>query len=763
MISFVEVAVPPLFRLLSYQVPESLAGSLRIGHVVQMPLGNRKARGFVVSILGPKAPDIEDITKIKEIESLLLPYPAFNEKQLSLFQWVSDYYTTSLSSVINTAIPALVPPKFERYLSSINTDVSKAGPLQKQIYKLVSDSKSAVDYRHITQRFRGSSQSIKSMLEKGMLKLEEKEILDEHILHTAIPEWAKTEVDLDQHQQDCVHQILHSSLPKPSFQPFLLHGITGSGKTEVYIECIKENLVHGLGALVILPEIALTPQLIDRFRARLGNEIAVLHSGLGKRARWDSWRALLEKRNLVAIGARSAIFAPVPNLGLIIVDEEHDSSFKQSEGLRYNARDLALVRAKKDSCPVVLGSATPSLESYKNALQKKFNLLTLPARHSSGSEVSIELVDMNVIKPWSMPSNNISPQLHEKLADTLENNEQAFILYNRRGFASYLQCEKCDETLKCPNCSVTYTYHQKSNQLICHYCNSRLRPPEFCSSCTDRSSQMERQYSEKLAANPQDTSVPLPSIPGKFAERGAGTEKIFEEISDLFPEARLDRLDRDIAADESKYRSILDKVRSGETQILVGTQMIAKGHDLPNVTLVGIADCDVGLHMPDFRAGEKVFQLLTQAAGRAGRGSKKGQVILQTRVPRHPSLLKTLDKDFAGFARSDLITRKELSYPPFSRMLRIVASSIDKELPEKALQELHDEAVAYAKDNLLKLKVNGPAPAPLNRIKARWRCHLLLKSNKASTLNLITKHLQSKFTKSKRVRVIYDIDPYDMM
>jgi len=761
--AYIEVAVPPLNQALTYQVPETLKGILKTGHIVQIPLGRRKAQGYVISDPQEGSPDLQEGAQVKEVDSLLLSYPAFNERQLTLFKWVASYYVVPLSNVIETAIPPVAPPRYERFLSILDASASASGPLQKEIIKLIAASKTAVDYTHITNRFRGSGQSIKRMVEKGMLHIDEREVLDEHIYHTPLPDWAKTEVDLDENQKTCVDLISKASLPSPSFEPFLLHGITGSGKTEVYIDCIKKILAKGLGALVILPEIALTPQLIDRFRARLGNDIAVLHSGLSKRARWDSWRALLEKRNLVAIGARSAIFAPMPHLGLIVVDEEHDSSFKQSEGLRYNARDLAIVRAKMEACPVVLGSATPSLETYKNAVQKKFKLLSLPARHSSGSDVSIELVDMNMIKAWDMPSKNISPQLQERLAAALANNEQAFILYNRRGFASYLQCEKCDESLKCPNCSVTYTYHQKSHKLICHYCNSQLLPPEFCSSCQQRSSALEKEYAEKIAANPAENSLPIPPLPGKLVERGAGTEKIYEEISNLFPEARLDRLDRDIASDESKYRSILGKVRSGETQILIGTQMIAKGHDLPNVTLVGIADCDVGLHMPDFRAGEKVFQLLTQAAGRAGRGSKQGQVILQTRVPKHASLRKTLDKDFAGFARSDLIIRKELSYPPFARMLRIIASSIDKELPDTTLQELHDEAVLYATKNNLKLRVYGPAPAPLNRIKARWRCHLLLKSNKASTLNLITKHLQDKFARNQKVRVIYDIDPYDMM
>jgi len=384
------------------------------------------------------------------------------------------------------------------------------------------------------------------------------------------PDWAKASVELNDEQLSALYQI-NAKIDGKEFIPFLLHGITGSGKTEVYIEATKHCLSKGLSVLVVAPEIALTPQLLDRYQARCGTSIAVLHSGLDRKVRWEGWRDLIEGEVKIAIGARSAIFAPLSNIGLIIIDEEHDSSFKQEEGIRYNARDLAVARAKLSGCPVILGSATPSLESLLNAHRRRYNYLPLNSRHGIAKVPSIEIVDLNTLKPWNMPSPNISPVLAERLSETLIKGEQAFILYNRRGFASYLQCSECAYVIQCPRCSVSLTLHKKLSLILCHMCGHSQTIPEGCN---------RTSWEVKDGVNQQK------ACGGEFKQRGAGTERVYEELIKLYPTAKIARLDRDSVSSEKEYRQVLERLRNQEIQVLVGTQMIAKGHDIPNVTLV---------------------------------------------------------------------------------------------------------------------------------------------------------------------------------
>ncbi|MBN8550145.1 MAG: primosomal protein N' [Deltaproteobacteria bacterium] len=739
----VNVVIPPLESPLTYELPEALRGSIEIGYRVEVPLGRRRAFGYVVSTQSAdeRPADTNSDFKIKSVLEDGEHLRCFDPLQLEFFTWIADYYGDSLSNVIDVAIPPAVPPKFERFVKLSGTAAPKlTGKAQAEVLKILSEQKEPLDLATLSRRVKGCARVLKGLEEKGLVQILSEELVDHHVSSEAIPQWAKSAVDLNAEQQRALHDIDAATRDK-EFKAFILHGVTGSGKTEVYIEAIRQALERGQGALIIVPEIALTPQLIDRFRARLGNNLAVLHSALHKRSRWDSWRALLEGRCQVAIGARSGIFAPVPNLGLIVVDEEHESSYKQAEGLRYNARDLALVRAKLQNCSVVLGSATPSLESYLNAVKNKYTLISLPARHSSGSGLEISVVDLNRVKPWEMASRNISPQLAAALKDTLDRKEQSFLLYNRRGFASYLQCESCQATMDCPNCSVTLTFHKNQNSLQCHYCSLSLVVPEFCPSCRGSDGK---------------SSAPL-------VQRGAGTEKIFEELETLFPTARISRLDRDSVADNDAYRRILNSVRDGSTDILVGTQMIAKGHDLPGVTLVGIVDCDVGLHMPDFRAGERVFQLLTQASGRAGRGDKAGLVLLQTRVPNHPSIAKTCDKDFRGFAEIELENRKSLGYPPFSRILRIVISSPNQEFGSQYARHLRALLDSSVQQRELPLSVLGPTVAPIARIRALWRWHFLVKGTSPSHLNQVMRDVSTHAPKSTQVRLVFDMDPQDLM
>ena len=428
------------------------------------------------------------------------------------------------------------------------------------------------------------------------------------------------------------------------------------------------------------------------------------------------------------------------------MDEEHENSYKQSEGLRYHARDLALVRGHQEKCAVVLGSATPSLETYYHARRGKYRYLRLPVKHGSAATASIELVDLSLLKPWEMKSRNISPLLYQRLQETIGRQEQAFILYNRRGFASYLECDRCHQTLDCPHCSVTLTFHKEINSLLCHYCSFSLIPPSICNSCSEK--------------KPPPTGK---EPKGVYILRGGGTESVVEELKDLFPEVALERLDRDTVTDTEKYRAILDSVRSGKTQVLVGTQMIAKGHDLPGVTLVGIVDGDVGLHMPDYRASERVFQLLTQASGRAGRAEKKGHIVLQTRVPLHPSMRCTEVKDYEGFALGELRNRKDLLYPPYSRLLRIVVSSSEKTYPALILHSFKKHLVELLEKEKLSLVVLGPAPAPLTKIKSEWRWHMLVRSSDVGALHTALAVLQKLKIKTTKVRIVFDRDPQEML
>ncbi len=744
----VEVLIPPLSEALVYRLPLELADRVYVGSKVEVPLGSRLAQGFVISRNEEATTKrIENLTgKLKSIETKSANERCFDASQLEFFRWVADYYADTLSNVIDAAIPQAVSRRFLKTVRLAERSNETRKKSESSVLSFLAEQGGSADYSILRSKFKSISTILKSLEQAGAVVVSESEVLEDPTESTLPGEWAKTEIELNSAQREALQQIT-SALEASRFGTFLLHGVTGSGKTEVYIELFKAAIKKGLGALIIVPEIALTPQLVDRFRARLGDKLSILHSALSKRARWEAWRALVEGRHSIALGTRSSIFAPVPKLGLIVVDEEHDPSLKQSDNLRYHGRDLAIVRGKLSGCPVVLGSATPSLESLQNAWSNKYRYLSLPARPTSVVENEILLVDLSKLKPWQMVTAHVSPPLHEAIKETLQRNEQVFILYNRRGFASYLQCELCDFVLSCPNCSVTLTMHQAQNLLCCHYCNFTLVPPLFCTNCKPPQ-QKSGNFQEPLCT---------------LVQRGAGTERIVEELKKLFPDAVLDRLDRDSVQAIEHYREILDRVRNGTTQILVGTQMIAKGHDLPNVTLVGIADCDVGLHIPDFRASERVFQLLTQAAGRAGRGSKPGKVILQTRLSQHPSLRKTLEQDFVGFAKQELKVRKALGYPPYRKILRIISSATEKQPALNLIKKLRPLAQAYIQKNKFQIQILGPAPAPLEKIKARWRFHLLLKASKASELNALLHFLRKQKLARNSERLAFDVDPQDML
>ena len=738
-------AIPPLDGEFLYQY-DPYAGTVSVGDRIELPFGRRLVSGFVLSVNAPR-----EVSAFEEMEqrgvtvkcvSVQEAVQAFSHDQYTLFEWMARYYCEPISKILDLAIPSFASgrkdPLYTLISAAIPTDLGKA---QQRIVDYITNQGGSAHSSALRDEYKSISNPLKALIAKGVIVEVEQPPPDTSKASRYIPS-----KDILNDSQKWAGDELAAAVQKGDFTSFLLHGVTGSGKTEVYMHAIRAALDLNKGSLIIVPEIALTPQLVDRFEQKVGASIAVLHSNLKPKERWENWSRLLSGEVKIALGARSAIFAPIQDLGLVVVDEEHDGSFKQGEGIRYNARDLAIVRGKMSKAPVVLGSATPSLETFHHATLKKHILLKLPGRFHNGKKLKYTLIDLNKIKPWEMPSRNISHQLVSLIQNTLDRGDQAFILYNRRGFASYLQCTHCEHVVKCPHCSVTLTFHQKPVALLCHFCGYSSAPLIVCPSC-NRSEPKERK------GEIQNSSP--------FALRGGGTERIYEELQGLFPNARLAKLDRDTAQSITDYTEILGKVRAGEVDILVGTQMIAKGHDLPDVTFVGVVDCDVGLHMPDFRANERIYQLLTQVAGRAGRREKQGLVALQTRLPQHPSITMTIREDYESFAEHELIERKQLGHPPFQRLLRIIVSAEDRNSAQVAAH--HIASVAAPLASHYEVRIMGPVSAPIEKVRRHWRFHLLGKSVAVNKLQAFMAAVKQGIQVRKEIRVVFDIDPQDMM
>lgn len=550
-----------------------------------------------------------------------------------------------------------------------------------------------------------------------------------------IPMDALSPVVLNHEQQRASDSIQKSD----GFSTHLLWGITGSGKTEVYIDLIRKKMSAGQSAIVLVPEIALTPQLVTRFRKRLGEVVAVLHSGLTDRERTDQWWSVVSGEKKVLIGARSALFCPVPNLGIIVVDEEHDSSYKQEESFKYNARDAAVMRGHFEKISVVLGSATPSLESWRNVEEGKYSKHTLSERASDMKLPSVELIDMAIEKEKKKESHSSLPHwLSAKLYDAIEANYQAglqsALFINRRGIAQSVHCDSCGYIYMCPNCDISLTLHGK-HHLVCHYCD----------------------YSQTLTKNCTDCKI------GDPKPLGMGTEKVEEDLQTLFPLARIARVDRDEVDSRERMEEFVNKMESHEIDIVVGTQMIAKGLDFEKLTLVGVVLADVALSIPDFRASERAFQLLTQVSGRAGRHSE-GRVIIQTYRTDHPSLVFSIEHDVQGFIKQELVQRQELHYPPFTKSACLRISSLKELDVQNQSAELANELRAYAqKEKFEHTQILGPAPAPLFRIRNRYRFQILLKSSSSLELHNLLQLATHLSQKDRKIKVQIDVDPYSLM
>jgi primosomal protein N' (replication factor Y) len=536
------------------------------------------------------------------------------------------------------------------------------------------------------------------------------------------------------HAIDAIGAVIEAN----RFQTFLLQGVTGSGKTEVYLQAAARALGVGRGVLVLVPEIALTHDLVERVCARFGAAVAVLHSGLSDGERFDEWRRLARREARVAVGVRSAVFAPVADLGLIVVDEEHDASYKQEEGFRYNARDLAIVRARDCGCPAVLGSATPSIESHYNAQNGRYRLLELRERVERRPLPEIDVVDLKAERPQGMPP-VFAARVAEAISDNFSARAQTLLFLNRRGYAHYLQCTLCGYVMGCPNCSVTLTFHLRSRRVRCHHCDHSQPAPDLCPQC---SSPHLRDF-------------------------GIGTEQVESVVRELIPRARVARMDRDTMARKGMLRALLRDWSAGRLDVLVGTQMVTKGHDVPGVTLVGVVAPDQTLNFPDFRAAERTFQVLTQVAGRAGRGNQPGRVLVQTYRPTHYAVRFAVAHDFAAFASEELRYRAALGYPPYSRLANLRFDGLDalgvEQSSHKVASNLRERNETFPR--IRQARILGPAPAPIERLRGRFRWQILVKAKTAADLRALLSPIVERADRGRdgAVRMAVDIDPYGML
>ena len=813
--TYLEVAVTaPISRTLTYLPPKEHPRQLMPGMRVLAPLGNRKVTGYILAIV-PSAPSGQ---KLKEIIEVLDLQPLFPEAQVQFYKWIARYYHFPIGEVIKAALPAgltkksgrrvvltdtgkmnietlveeesqsvswlsnllergglsphatalIWPTKERRLLESwaekgwltINSELvggtvkiktetcfALAENISSSLELKISEQKTVdvikelagasgrrfIPRREIVRQYPGASKGLKTLAQKNCVLAEQQQVYRDPFgdcyLESDIPA-SLTE------EQKRVMDALSPAITGGEYAPFLLHGVTGSGKTEVYLQAAVRTLEHGRGVLVLVPEIALATQLEAHFLGRFGSRVALLHSGLSPGQRFDQWDRIANGKADVVIGARSAVFAPLADPGLIVVDEEHDSTYKQDEGFRYHGRDLAILRASQAKSVLVLGSATPSVTSYYHAVRGKFHLLSMNRRIEDRPLPEVKIVNMQNLAGDYKKTPIFSPLFIDSLKENLAQGSQSLVFLNRRGFANFMICKECGQPLQCRHCRVSLTLHKAGGKLLCHYCGFTVPAKTICSHCSSSS----------------------------LAAIGVGTERLEHELSDLLPGARIARLDRDTCLRRNDYVKILKAVHKGEIDILLGTQMITKGHHFPNVTLVGIVMADTGLGLPDFRAGERTFQLITQVTGRAGRGERPGRVIIQTFQPEHHSIVMARNHDYAGMYSREIELRKSLGYPPFSRLVNIKFEGRDEESVRNAAAGLLTLARRLPPQS--QAEILGPAPAPLTRLKDRYRWQVLLKSEKLEVLHTTLNVLEAGFAGlagSGRVKISIDVDPEYMM
>jgi primosomal protein N' (replication factor Y) len=795
----------PSAKTFTYSVPGEMKEELAIGKRVLVPFGKRKVTGYVTEIK-----DLSEREDLKDIIEILDKKPLFTKEDLKFYRWVSSYYMHPLGKSLREILPGGIDVKSDTWIypegDGNGGEEKTISPTQRKIIGILENCHKGISSKNLKEKLgRGNiGEDLKTLQESGLLRVEEKlrkaevRVKKECMIRLAsdLPadarltekqEWiiellrgngevplaalrdevknirstikrmekrgllclsekevlrapdtpcdiglAGGDLHLNSQQKAALDEIIEGILSK-RYRPYLLHGVTGSGKTEVYLRAIEKVLEMKGSAIFLVPEIALTPQLISRVKEKFDEDsIAILHSGIGKSSKYDEWRRAQRGDARIIIGARSAIFAPVKNLRLIIVDEEHDASYKQDERLTYNARDCAMVKARLSSAAVILGSATPGLQTYFNIEEKDITHLTLPKRVVDRPLPEIEIIDMKNEREERGNLSILSKRLKGAIQDTLDSKKQTLLFLNRRGFNTFLVCTDCGYIFKCLNCSVSMTHHMSDGTMRCHYCDYVLKAPPLCPECGG----------------------------SKIRSYGVGTEKLQEEIEALFPQARVERMDSDSMSKRGAYERILRELERGTIDILVGTQMIAKGHDFPNVTLVGIVSADTSLNIPDFRASERTFQIITQVSGRGGRGDFPGRVIIQTLNPEQYAITYAKDHNYLGFYNEEMETRRELSYPPFSRMVKFRISSTKEERVKKSATLLGE--IARRTVEKYNITVMGPAEAPIAKIKGRYRWQMLLRGKDVKKLHALSGKILQQLGKSE-ADIRLDVDPLSFM
>ena len=732
---YAEVAVPlHVFQTFTYRLTTEQALKAQVGARLMVPLGRNLVTGYIVN-LSDEIPEELDDVEIKDAQDLVDSAPVCTPEILQLARWVAEYYASPLGEVIRAALPpgvskatSSVKPKMRRFVRLLNGDERKLTDAQRRVITTL-ESNGPTLLQSLLQTASVSASTISSLEKKGLV-----ETYAEAIRRDPLSEdlGLLSDVHTLTAAQTSVLEQIEQQMNSETYAAFLLHGVTGSGKTEIYMRAMDKALKVGRSAMMLVPEIALTPVFSRRLRARFGDQVAIFHSSLQKGERFDEWTRVRNGAARVVIGTRSAVFAPVKNLGLIVVDEEHESSYRQQESPYYNARDVAIVRAQKESATVVLGSATPSLESFHNARKGKYQLLTLPERIAARPMATARIIDMRTVFARHGKPRVFSDELLEAIRETHERKEQSIILLNRRGYSSFILCRSCGESVQCPNCDVTLTYHRSERVIVCHYCNHREAVPRVCPSCA-------KKYIYYV---------------------GEGTEQIEEMLKLLFPALRVARIDRDTTARRKVFEQSLADFSAGRIDTLVGTQMLAKGHDFPNVTLVGVVSVDAGLALPDFRSAERTFQLITQVAGRAGRGDRPGRVLIQTYHPYHYALRHACAQDYEAFYDEEVRYRQNHSYPPFVALASLLVHGPDLGRIRSDSLELRKQLDVANQDR--KCRVLGPAPAALSRLKGEHRFQLLIKSRSRKNLREVADAAVKSLNINPR-SINLEIDPVSIM
>ena len=734
-----------------YLIPPALAPQVEVGSRVQVPFGPRKVLGCVTALA-----EESGYAKLKPILKVIGAQTLVTAKVLKLARWIGEYYCCAPETALKSVLPEAVRHEeagwrerlYVRVLP-VTGEFPKLPKRQKEIWHIIEERRD-LPLQELLELAETTAATLRRLEDKGLISIapqisERDPYAREHILPSQ-------PLPLNDAQARALEAVIASmdvstaqtpTKPKEPSKPpsvFLLHGVTGSGKTEVYLQAIAHALEHGQGAIVLVPEISLTPQTVERFKARFSSGplqtlVAVLHSHLSAGERHDEWHKIRQGRARIVIGARSAIFAPVEPLGLVIVDEEHEHTYKQEESPRYHARDVAIMRGRMEGATVLLGSATPSLESYYNCVKGKYKLLELPERADDKKLPVVRVVDMRQTARKGHGPPIFSPQLKEAIAQRLERGEQTILFLNRRGYSTSLQCPLCGYVAGCPNCSISLTYHRLEQKLCCHICGNTQPAPSICPNDKCRN----------------------PGI--RYA--GLGTQRVEDSLAKLFPHARIKRMDSDALKRKDDFRRILGDFRAGKLDILVGTQMIAKGLHFPNVTLVGIIHADLALHQPDFRAGERTFQLLTQVSGRAGRGDVEGEVVVQAFTPFHPAIQFARRHDFSGFYHQEMEFREQLKYPPLRRIALLTLKGRNEDKVKFSADHLKrelDKTLADFKD----LTLAGPAPAPLLRAESFYRYQIMLRARRMSLLSSKLAQLTQSLVLPDDVSLAIDIDPADL-